>query len=87
MKAYPLIRAWHSFTGSFDYYVQEQVRQAEETKAPQDAIFRDVSTGGWKQYRDIKDDDLKIRIAHAAAFHGVDPKRLVADGVLSSRTS
>ena len=85
MKNYPLVRAWCAMSGSFDYYTSEQIRLAEQDRAPQDAIYRDVTTGNWRRFQDIKYDETKLMVARYADVFGVDAKRLVAEGVLVSK--
>lgn len=38
---YIYIRAWHRMTGSFDYYIEDQVAKARADKAPETAVYFD----------------------------------------------
>lgn len=53
--SYPAIIAWSKMLGSFDCYIEAQVRQAQEDNAPADAIFR--TDGHWWTVRDIENPD------------------------------
>ena len=44
---YIYIRAWHRMTGSFAYYIEDQVDKAREDKAPQTAIYFDRYANRW----------------------------------------
>lgn len=87
MRNYPLIRAWHHMSGSFDYYIQDQVRQAEEEKAPQDAIFRNPRDNTWMRFPDIRNPETKERVASYAAVFGVDSQRLLNENTLHTRAA
>lgn len=44
---YIYIRAWHRMTGSFAYYIEDQVDKARADKAPQTAIYYDRYENRW----------------------------------------
>ena len=39
MIDYPYIRAWYRISGSFPYYIEQQVELARKDNAPHDAVF------------------------------------------------
>lgn len=49
---YPYIRAWHYRSGSFQYYINEQVKAAEKDGAPQNAIYKS-GNGEWRTIDDV----------------------------------
>jgi hypothetical protein len=63
---YLALRAWCNLMGSYQYYTDNQVRQARATKAPQDVIYRRTdSLGkplGWARIKDIKDLDTRADV-------------------------
>jgi hypothetical protein len=58
MEDYPYIRKWGRFMGSFVYYIEDQIRQAREDKAPEDAIYRE-DNGHWHRASEIKNEDTR----------------------------
>lgn len=44
---YIYIRAWHRMTGSFNYYIEDQVDKARADKAPETAIYFDRYGNRW----------------------------------------
>ena len=66
---YPSIRAWGKYLGSYAYYIEEQVRKAQDDDAPLNAIY---FGGTGPEPRWITADE--ITNPHAAAFieHWID---------------
>lgn len=52
-KKYRYIVAWGIYTGSYDYYIDEQVRLAEREGAPVNAIFKRALSGEWALFQDL----------------------------------
>jgi len=57
-RTYKTIVRWGKNLGSFDYYIDDQVQQASEDNAPQNATFK-RQDGSWATTYDIKDEILK----------------------------
>jgi hypothetical protein len=53
---YPYIRAWGALMHSFTYYIESQVKQAQDEKAPHDAIYKD-HMGRWHCWSQMKDNN------------------------------
>lgn len=49
-KKYKYIVAWGIYTGSYEYYRDDQVRLAEKEGAPVDAIFKGSVSGEWVRF-------------------------------------
>lgn len=60
MTDYVYIRAWGKMLGSHDYYIQNQVEQAREDKAPQDVIYK--RDKDWVRFKDVKNLQTKHQI-------------------------
>ena len=60
---YPAIRAWGAKLGSYGYYIDNELKRARATKAPQDAIHARTDFNGhitgWARIKDIKDLDKR----------------------------
>jgi len=67
---YLYIRAWGRLLGSYQYYIAAEVAQAQQDKAPHDAIFKRGDV--WHCWSDINDDnpnkwlvaDIVVLFAH-----------------------
>jgi hypothetical protein len=55
---YPYIRAWGHYMGSMSHYIQDQLRQAAEENAPQNAIYKQ-GDGKWLTVDGIEDIALQ----------------------------
>jgi len=72
---FPYIRVWGKATGSYDYYITEQVKRAAETNAPHDALFEKYipsgRTGKWCCLSDLAlDHDFRDKCAEAGLPDG-----------------
>jgi MOSC domain-containing protein YiiM len=73
--SYPAVREWHRRSGSFAYYVKDQVAKAEHDGAPQDAIYKRDHHGGDDQWVTVRDlaADHEFRqwyeTTHGSAVH------------------
>lgn len=52
-KPYDHLRAWCAMMGSYPYYVRDQIELARREDAPDDAIYRDSSTGRWVTFSEV----------------------------------
>lgn len=55
-KRYPHIVRWGKQLLSFDYYIDNQCDEAADDNAPEDAVYKDSSTGKWRTLRDFRPD-------------------------------
>lgn len=62
---FPYIRAWGHMMGSFQYYIDEQLRKAREDGAPETAIYRN-DDGSWCTWEGIKSEHTKALIKEKA---------------------
>lgn len=60
---HPAIIIWGHFLGSFKYYIDGQIEQAQRDGAPRDAIYR-RQDGTWATMAGVKNQDF---FAYAAA--------------------
>lgn len=58
---YPCIVRWGRELLSYDYYINNQVWEADADNAPTDAIYKGQD-GKWSLARDIKSPELRERI-------------------------
>lgn len=61
MKKYAYIRAWGKMSGSFPSYIERQVQRAEESNAPETAIYQ-KDDGTWSTVEDIKREETRREI-------------------------
>ena len=61
---YPTVKAWHIHTGSYDYYVKDQIALAQKENAPRNATFK--SDGKWHTLKECKDPILANRVRQYA---------------------
>ena len=64
---YKYIRAWGSMLESFPSYIENEVKRAQNDKAPQTAIYR-KSDGTWAIFEDIQSDATKTSVAAIVAI-------------------
>jgi hypothetical protein len=58
MEDYPCIRRWGRMMGSYPHYIENQIKQAREDEAPEDATFRGED-GRWHRASEIKNEDVR----------------------------
>jgi hypothetical protein len=58
---YLYIRAWHSTSGSFQYYIDNLVMEARKDNAPQNAIYKSHD-GKWQTIEDCKNERTASRV-------------------------
>lgn len=49
-KQYPYIQAWGTYMGSHQYYIDNQMDDAADDNAPDDAYRKNSTTGKWETY-------------------------------------
>jgi hypothetical protein len=54
---YPYIVRWGRMMGSYDYYIDNQCAQAEEDKAPTNAIYK--RSDGWRTTDGITNEQTR----------------------------
>jgi hypothetical protein len=54
---YPFIHAWGAYMGSKQYYIKDQVSEAKEDEAPQNAIY--LRDGKWRTIDDVSNERAK----------------------------
>jgi hypothetical protein len=69
---YPFIEAWEAHMGSFRYYRDAQLKQAEETKAPRNALYFRDDAEGWRTLDSIANESLRANI-----IWRVDPSLMI----------
>lgn len=62
MIDYPYIRAWYRISGSFPYYIEQQVELARQENAPHDAVFRHLNQPIWYTVNQIGNKETKTAI-------------------------
>ena len=62
MIDYPYIRAWYRISGSFPYYIEQQVELARKDNAPHDAVFRHLNQPVWYTINQIGNKETKAAI-------------------------
>lgn len=50
---YTYIRAWGIYLGSFQHYIDEQVRIANQEGAPRTAVYKRALTGEWVTFEQV----------------------------------
>ena len=58
---YLYIRAWHSTSGSFQYYIDKVVMEARKDNAPQNAIYKSQD-GKWHTIEDCINERAAARV-------------------------
>jgi len=53
-NSYNAIRAWGQILGSYQYYTEDQIETARADNAPNNAIFKNYTTGKWDTINDIE---------------------------------
>ena len=57
---YKALKAWGKMMGSHQYYIDSQIKEAIEDKAPSDAIFK--ADGEWRRASEIVSSETKYRL-------------------------
>lgn len=58
---YPYIVWWGKSLGSFDYYIEAQIKLAEQTSAPETAIYRQQD-GTWATIEGITNPSTRVQL-------------------------
>lgn len=66
---YPAIQIWGNKLGSYQYYIDAQIKLAREEKAPANAIYR-VEEGKWATVDHINDIDNRPDMAALLQYKG-----------------
>ena len=60
---YPYITVWGKMMGSYDYYIESQIRRARETNAPSTAIYEQGrKSGQWSVVEEVENRDTRLTI-------------------------
>ncbi len=62
MKDYKMIRTWGKLMGSYQYYIDIQVKKAISDNAPFNATYK--RNGKWRTVNDIENTDLLKRLVN-----------------------
>lgn len=68
---YPYIRAWHYLSGSFAYYIKDQVSMAIKDKAPANAIYKS-GNGKWRTIDEVENQQAKEAVIAWVETHKDD---------------
>lgn len=79
MQNYPMIRLWGRMLGSMAYYIEDEVKRAKADKAPQDAVYYDMTNKVWHTYREVTSQDTKDKLRlWLMEYYKKTPEALVA---------
>lgn len=64
-KDYPYIRAWGKYLGSFAYYINDQIDQANQDGAPEDAVYKN-NENVWVTFGQLNADSQALLKSYLA---------------------